>query len=75
MDHLVLARIGLRRAKPAGDIAGIVQQEEDAGPLNSSEAEEDAGVGFEEIAEETKGQVGDHEELEGVAGLPSLKVL
>jgi len=39
--------------------------------LNSSEAEEDARVGFEEVAEQAEGQVGDHEELEGVAGVRS----
>jgi hypothetical protein len=36
--------------------------------LNSSQAEEDAGVGFDEVAEEAEGQVSDHEEFEGVAG-------
>lgn len=56
-----------RGAQPAGDVAGIVQQDEKAGPLNSSEAEENAGVGFDEIAEQAEGHVGDHEEFEGVA--------
>ncbi len=55
-------------AEPAGDVAGIVQQNEDAGPLNSSKAEEEAGVGFQEVAEQAKGQVGNHEKFEGVAG-------
>jgi hypothetical protein len=54
-------------AQPAGDVAGIVQQDHEAGPLNSAEAEEDAGVGFDEIAEQAEGHVGNHEEFEGVA--------
>jgi len=49
-------------------VAKIIQENEDAGPLNSSEAEEDAGVGFDEVAEEAEGEVCDHENLEGVAG-------
>ena len=36
--------------------------------MNSSEAEEDARVGFDEVAEEAEGKVGNHEEFEGVAG-------
>ena len=55
-------------AEPPSDVAGIVQQDQDASPLNSAQAEEDAGVGFEEVAEQAEGHVGDHEEFEGVAG-------
>ena len=51
---------------------GIVQRDEEAGPLNSSEAEEDARVGLDEVAEQAEGHVGDHEEFEGVAGPPAL---
>jgi hypothetical protein len=58
----------LRQLQPADDMARIVQQGEEAGPLNSSEAEEDARVGLDEIAEETEREVSDHEEFEGVAG-------
>lgn len=36
--------------------------------MNSSEAEKDAGVGLDEVAEETEGEIGDHEEFEGIAG-------
>ena len=36
--------------------------------MNSSEAEKDARVGFDEVAEEAEREVGDHEEFEGVAG-------
>ena len=36
--------------------------------MNSSEAEKDARVGFDEVGEEAEGQVGYHEEFEGVAG-------
>ena len=36
--------------------------------MNSSETEEDARVGLDEVAEQAEGQVGDHEEFEGVAG-------
>jgi hypothetical protein len=36
--------------------------------LNSSETEEDARVGFDEVGEEAEREVGDHEEFEGVAG-------
>jgi hypothetical protein len=34
--------------------------------LNSSEAEEDARVGFDEVAEEAEKRIGNHEEFEGV---------
>ena len=56
------------RAQPAGDVTGIVQEDEDAGPLDSSKAEEEARVGLEEVDEQAERKVGDHEELEGVAG-------
>jgi len=52
---------------PADDIAGVVEQDQNAGPLNSSEAEEEARVGFDEVTEQAKGHVGDHEKFEGVA--------
>jgi len=55
-------------SQPAGNVGGIVQQDQEAGPLNSSEAQEDARVGFDEVAEQTEGEVGDHEDFEGVAG-------
>jgi len=54
--------------EPACDVARIVQQGQEAGPLNSSETEKDARVGFDEVGEEAEGKVGDHEEFEGVAG-------
>lgn len=54
--------------QPACDVARIVQQGEDASPLNSAEAEEDARVGFDEVAEQAEGEVSDHEEFEGVTG-------
>src|ERR1700727_1793977 len=57
-----------RAAKPAADIAGIIKQCEQAGPLNSLKAEVQAGIGFDEVDEQAEGQVGDHEEFEGVAG-------
>ena len=47
---------------------GIVQQGEDAGPLNCGEAEEEARVGLDEVGKEAEGHVGNHEEFEGVAG-------
>jgi hypothetical protein len=59
---------GMRQPEPAGDVGRIVKQEKDTGPLNSSQAEEEARVGFEEVAEQAEGQVGDHEEFEGIAG-------
>jgi hypothetical protein len=58
---------------PAKDVARIVKQDEDAGPLNSSETEEDAGIRLDEVAEQAEGHVGDHEEFEGVAGLPTVR--
>jgi hypothetical protein len=54
--------------EPADDIAGIVKQEEDRSPLNSSHAEEDARIGLDEVGEQAEEQVGDHEKLEDVAG-------
>ena len=53
---------------PADDIAGVVEQDENAGPLNCSKAKEQTRVGLDEIAEQTEQHVGDHEEFEGVAG-------
>jgi hypothetical protein len=60
-------------AQPAGDVARIVQEGEEAGPLNSSETEKDARVRFDEVVEETEGQIGDHKEFEGVAGEETLR--
>jgi len=57
-----------RSSEPPDGVRRIVNQGQEAGPLNSSEAEEDAGVGFDEVTEETEGEIGDHEEFEGVAG-------
>ena len=54
--------------KPTHYVARIVQQSEDACPLNPSEAEENPRIGLEEVAEESESEVGDHEEFEGVAG-------
>jgi hypothetical protein len=58
----------LLQLQPADDIARIVKQGEEADPLNSSKAKKDARVGFDEVAEEAEGEVGDHEKFESIAG-------
>ncbi len=58
----------MRRTDPAGDVRSIVKENGDAGPLDCSEAEEEARVGFDEVVEEAERCVGDHEEFECIAG-------
>src|SRR6266700_5958668 len=63
------------KSQPARYIARIVQEHEHAGPLNSSESEKEPGIGLDEIAEQTRREIGDHEELESVTGTKYRKLL
>src|SRR5579872_6417483 len=54
--------------EPTGHVAGIVNQNEETSPLDSTEAEEDPRVGLDEVDEEAEGHVRDHKKPEGVAG-------
>src|SRR5581483_12527666 len=53
--------------EPANNVAEIVEEEQDTAPLDSSEAQEKPGIRFDEIAEQAKGYVRDHEKPEGIA--------
>src|SRR5216684_5268898 len=54
-------------AEPAQNVWGIVQQHENAGPLNRGQAGQDANLRLEEIHAQTKREISDHEELEQIA--------
>jgi hypothetical protein len=54
-------------ANPAKDIRRIVEEHGEASPLDGGESGEDANVGFEEIAGEAEGEIGNHENFEEIA--------
>src|SRR5713101_7312095 len=54
-------------AEPAQNVWGIVQQHENAGPLNRGYVGQNANLRLEEIHAQTKREISDHEELEQIA--------
>ncbi len=58
---------GSGAANPAKDVGRIGEQHGEASPLDGGKSGEDADIGFEEIAGQAEGEVGNHEDFEKIA--------